>query len=127
MRSGSFAWLLETSGYKVFLLEGGYKSYRNFAIEQSSRSLKLTVLSGKTGTGKTLLLHEYSKQGKQVIDLEGLACHKGSVFGGIGQQHAISDSNNGIHQNPLPTTAPIPDSTPTIPPEQTGGKKQKRK
>ena len=53
--------------------------------------------------------------------------HAEHVFGGIGQQYAISDSNNGIHQNPLPTTAPIPDSTPTIPPEQSGGKKQKRK
>ena len=91
MRSGSFGWLLDTSGYDVFLLEGGYRSYRNFALEQFSQPLKLTVLSGKTGTGKTLLLHEYQQQGKQVIDLEGLACHKGSVFGGIGQQQPTQE------------------------------------
>jgi|SaaInlV_150m_DNA_3_1039698.scaffolds.fasta_scaffold08293_4 hypothetical protein len=53
--------------------------------------------------------------------------HAEHVFGGIGQQHAISNSNNAIYQNPLPITAPIPDTTTTIPPEQTGGKKQKRK
>jgi len=51
--------------------------------------------------------------------------HAEHVFGGIGQQHA--GQNGAIYQNPLPITAPIPDSTPTIPPEQTGGKKQKRK
>ena len=85
MRSSSFAWLLNTYGYDVFVLEKGYKAYRNFALEQFSKPLNLVVLSGKTGTGKTQLLHEYAAQGKQVIDLEGLACHKGSVFGGIGQ------------------------------------------
>ena len=86
MRSGSFAWLLNLSGYDVFVLQSGYKAYRNFAIEEFSKPLQLIVLSGKTGTGKTILLHDYAKQGKQIIDLEGLACHKGSVFGGIGQQ-----------------------------------------
>ena len=86
MRSGSFAWLLNLYGFDVFVLEGGYKSYRNFTLEVFSRLLHLIVVSGKTGTGKTKLLHEYHSKGKQVIDLEGLACHKGSVFGGIGQQ-----------------------------------------
>lgn len=86
MRSSSFAWLLHTFGYQVFVLESGYKAYRNFVLQQFCKSLRLIVLSGKTGTGKTQLLHRYHAQGQQVIDLEGLACHKGSVFGGIGQQ-----------------------------------------
>lgn len=91
MRSSSFAWLLNLSGFDVFVLESGYKAYRNFAIEQFSKPLQLMVLSGKTGTGKTKLLHEYRAQGKQVIDLEGLACHKGSVFGGIGQRQPTQE------------------------------------
>ena len=85
MRSSSFAWLLHTYGYEVFLLQGGYKSYRNFALQAPLKKLDLIVVSGQTGTGKTILLHEYALQGKQIIDLEGLACHKGSVFGGLGQ------------------------------------------
>ncbi len=85
MRSSSFAWLLHTYGYEVYLLQGGYKSYRNFALQVPCKKLNLIVVSGQTGTGKTILLHEYAQQGKQVIDLEGLACHKGSVFGGLGQ------------------------------------------
>lgn len=85
MRSGSFGWLLSTYGYDVYILEGGYKSYRNFALQSFYKKLNLMVMSGQTGSGKTILLHDYAAQGKQVIDLEGLACHKGSVFGGIGQ------------------------------------------
>lgn len=91
MRSGSFAWLLNLFGYDVFVLEGGYKLYRNFVLEQFNKPLQLIVLSGKTGTGKTQLLYEYRVQGKQVIDLEGLACHKGSVFGGIGQNQPTQE------------------------------------
>jgi len=52
----------------------------------------LTVVSGKTGTGKTKLLHEYHTQGHQIIDLEGLACHKGSVFGGIGSAQPTQET-----------------------------------
>ena len=84
MRSSSFAWLLHTYGYEVYLLQGGYKSYRNFALQAPCKKLDLIVVSGQTGTGKTILLHDYAQQGKQIIDLEGLACHKGSVFGGLG-------------------------------------------
>ena len=91
MRSGSFAWLLSLSGYDVFVLESGYKAYRNFALQKFSKKLKLIVLSGKTGSGKTNLLHDFALQGKQIIDLEGLACHKGSVFGGIGQQQPTQE------------------------------------
>ena len=85
MRSSSFAWLLHTYGYEVYLLQGGYKAFRNFALQSPSKKLDLIVVSGKTGTGKTILLHDFDREGKQVIDLEGLAHHKGSVFGGLGQ------------------------------------------
>jgi len=85
MRSSSFAWLLSTYGYEVFLLQDGYKSYRKFALQASLKELDLIVISGKTGTGKTLLLQDFIYQKKQVIDLEKLACHKGSVFGGVGR------------------------------------------
>ena len=85
MRSNSFAWLLNTYGYDVFVLESGYKSYRNFALQEFSKKLNLIVITGQTGSGKTNLLHDYASKRKQIIDLEGLACHRGSVFGGIGR------------------------------------------
>lgn len=88
MRSGSMAWLLETAGLKVYLLEGGYKSYRNFVLEALASPIPLRVLGGKTGSGKTELLQEMKAAGFQVIDLEGLAKHRGSAFGhfGLGEQ-----------------------------------------
>ena len=91
MRSTSFAWLLNLYGYEVFLLEGGYKSYRDFTLQQFNNKFNLIVLSGKTGSGKTNLLHDYAANGKQIIDLEALACHKGSVFGGIGRQQPTQE------------------------------------
>jgi len=91
MRSGSFGWLLSTYGYNVIVLESGYKAYRNFILEQFDKQLGFIVLSGKTGTGKTLLLHKYKLENKQIIDLEALACHKGSVFGGIGQEQPTQE------------------------------------
>ncbi|WP_299709000.1 tRNA 2-selenouridine(34) synthase MnmH [uncultured Pontibacter sp.] len=83
MRSGSMAWLLDFSGFKVHLLQGGYKAYRHFMHEQIEKSRPLVVLSGFTGSGKTDLLPHLQQQGQQIIDLEGIASHKGSSFGGI--------------------------------------------
>jgi len=85
MRSSSMAWLLETAGREVFLLEGGYKAYRTHGRELISNGLKLIMLSGPTGSGKTEILHHLAALGQQVLDLEGLANHRGSSFGGIGQ------------------------------------------
>ena len=85
MRSGSFAWLLETAGFQVNILQGGYKAYRNLVLGLFEKPLSLVVLGGKTGSAKTETLHELAKKGEQVIDLEGLANHKGSAFGAIGQ------------------------------------------
>jgi tRNA 2-selenouridine synthase len=84
MRSGSLAWLLEFYGYEVVTLKGGYKAFRNWVLATFERPLKLLVLGGYTGSGKTLTLFELERAGEQIIDLEGCANHKGSSFGALG-------------------------------------------
>lgn len=85
MRSESMAWLFERVGIKCFTLQGGYKSYRNFMLEKVGSFPHLIVIEGHTGSGKTEILHHLKTMNEQVIDLEGLANHKGSIFGGIDQ------------------------------------------
>ncbi len=85
MRSGSFAWLLQTAGLSPAILTGGYKAYRNVVLSAFTESRNLLILGGKTGSGKTDILHQLAAQGEQIIDLEGLANHKGSSYGAIGQ------------------------------------------
>ena len=84
MRSQKFAELLAPQ-FKIHLLVGGYKSYRQLAQELFRRRHPLLVLSGLTGAGKTRQLHRLAEAGEQVIDLEKLANHRGSAFGGIDQ------------------------------------------
>ncbi|RVU48551.1 tRNA 2-selenouridine(34) synthase MnmH [Lujinxingia sediminis] len=83
MRSQSVAWLLELYGFEVCVLKGGYKSYRRWAIEQMEDIPPLVVLGGRTGVGKTEILWALREQGEEVVDLEGLANHRGSAFGGL--------------------------------------------
>jgi len=85
MRSKSMVWLFETMGLTCYLLEGGYKSYRSYVREVLATPLNLLVIGGRTGSGKTAILHHLSLEGEQVIDLEGLAHHKGSAFGALGE------------------------------------------
>ncbi len=85
MRSSSFAWLLQTTGLKPETLEGGYKAYRRLALRSFRSPAKIIILGGETGSGKTEILRELKSLGEQVIDLEALAHHKGSVFGHIAQ------------------------------------------
>ncbi|GAC1396065.1 MAG: tRNA 2-selenouridine(34) synthase MnmH [Sediminibacterium sp.] len=83
MRSAGVAWLLDLYGFRVFTLAGGYKVYRKWVLQQFEKEYKLTVLGGYTGSDKTGLLHELEKKGETIIDLEALAAHKGSAFGGL--------------------------------------------
>jgi tRNA 2-selenouridine synthase len=85
MRSENMAWILDQAGFRVTLLEGGYKSYRRFIRSELVKDLDLIVLGGMTGSGKTEILQSLLSLGEQVIDLEKAACHKGSVFGGLGE------------------------------------------
>lgn len=85
MRSGSMAWLLSMYGFEVYTLKGGYKNYRHYVQHVISLPRNYIVLGGKTGSGKTRVLHRLHEMGEQVIDLEKLASHKGSAFGMLGQ------------------------------------------
>ncbi|MBT3456055.1 tRNA 2-selenouridine(34) synthase MnmH [bacterium] len=82
MRSSSMAWLFDLFGLNTTVIIGGYKKFRNWTIKQFDVQKKVTVLGGKTGSGKTQLLKYFKNNEKQVVDLEKLAQHKGSVFGG---------------------------------------------
>lgn len=81
MRSAAVAWLLDFYGFKVYLLEGGYKAYRQWVIGHWQATGTFRILSGFTGAGKTEVLCALQQLGAPVIDLEGLARHKGSAFG----------------------------------------------
>ncbi len=85
MRSEAVAWLLDLYGFKVYMLKGGYKNFRHYVLETFALPFKLKLLSGNTGSGKTNLLQELSRQEKTSIDLENIANHKGSAFGAINQ------------------------------------------
>ncbi|MDY0240394.1 MAG: tRNA 2-selenouridine(34) synthase MnmH [Bacteroidales bacterium] len=85
MRSQSVAWLMEKVGIRCYTLENGYKAYRNHLLGFFNNiPPTIHVLGGLTGSGKTERLLQMAAAGEQVIDLEGLANHKGSAFGNLG-------------------------------------------
>lgn len=86
MRSEAMAWLFSIGGIEPQLLDGGYKAYRNHILGELGRERKYIILGGLTGSGKTGILGYMKSSGAQVTDLEGLASHKGSVFGALGQK-----------------------------------------
>jgi tRNA 2-selenouridine synthase len=90
-RSSSLAWLFDMAGFIVYTLKGGYKTYRNHVLEIFSKPLKMIVIGGMTGSGKTEILNRLAQAGEQVIHLEQLAHHKGSAFGSIGQEKQLSN------------------------------------
>lgn len=86
MRSKAFAQHLSDNGFEeVYTIKGGYKSFRRLVHGIFEQPYTLHVLGGYTGSGKTRLLKIMEQSGFQVVDLEGIANHKGSAFGGIGQ------------------------------------------
>ena len=83
-RSGSFATILSQIGWRVDTLAGGYKAYRALVVRamyDTPFPARVILIDGNTGSGKTALLPRLAAQGMQVIDLEGLARHRGSLFG----------------------------------------------
>ena len=85
-RSGAFAHVLREIGWDAHTLKGGYKAYRQHVVEQLAllpQRLSLRVVHGATGSGKSRLLAALRRAGAQVLDLEELAAHRGSVLGGL--------------------------------------------
>ena len=100
-RSGSLSWLLEFAGFEVQVLRGGYKAYRNYIHQTfSEKRLRMVVLGGPTGSGKTRLLQCLEEAGEQVIDLERIAHHKGSSFGALGEapQPTVEQFENDLFE-----------------------------
>jgi len=83
MRSNNFCQFVGMAGIKTHALKGGYKAYRHQALESFRRPMNLILLTGCTGSGKSEVLRALKSQGEQVLDLENLANHKGSAFGGL--------------------------------------------
>lgn len=86
MRSGGFATILQQIGWRVTRLQGGYKSWRHQVVSRVQDigfPSPVIVLDGNTGSAKTQILHRLAARGHQVIDLEGLAQHRGSLFGAV--------------------------------------------
>lgn len=88
-RSGSFTTILQSVGWRAEVLAGGYKTYRRLvvaALYDTPFPAPVVVLDGNTGSAKTEVLNLLPDLGVQVLDLEGLAGHRGSLFGAIGAQ-----------------------------------------
>ena len=108
MRSSAFAWLARTIGIRTYLLKGGYKNYRKWVLNQFEADLPIRLLGGKTGTRKTDLLNYINEENIHVIDLEGIANHRGSSFGSLGMkeqpstqqfENIIAESLYNFHKN----------------------------
>ncbi|WP_341526281.1 tRNA 2-selenouridine(34) synthase MnmH [Nostoc sp. UHCC 0302] len=83
-RSNSIALVLSQIGWRVTVLEGGYKTYRAYVrqqLEHLPAQFTYKILCGLTGSGKTYILDKLRQYGTQVLDLEGLANHRGSLLG----------------------------------------------
>ena len=112
MRSGAVQWLLELAGFKVHLLNHGYKDYRRAVLASFAEPRQWRVLGGLTGSGTTDVLQALAAEpGQHVLDLEGIANHKGSAFGAIGQPAQPTqeqfENNLAAAMALLPTDAPI--------------------
>ncbi len=102
LRSRSLATVLRSVGWRARVLEGGYKSWRRFVMVDLARlldrsRLPLHVIAGLTGTGKTRLLEALRNAGAQVLDLEDLANHRGSLLGSLGDQPSQKRFESRLH------------------------------
>lgn len=89
MRSKTSATVLSLMGIKVHRLTGGFRAYRRWVVETLEEidfKPQHVVLLGNTGTGKTAILRQLKQEGFPVLDLEGMAGHRGSVFGHVGMK-----------------------------------------
>ncbi len=85
-RSSSLGTILREVGWRTAVLEGGYKAYRAYLLQDFEKiiregGLQFRIVAGLTGSGKTSFLRWMGEQGHQVVDLEGLAGHRGSILG----------------------------------------------
>lgn len=94
-RSGAMTHVLRQIGWRACSLEGGYKSYRRHVVGQLAdlpRRFAFRIITGATGSGKSRLLEALAARGAQVLDLEALAAHKGSVLGGLPDDKKLAGS-----------------------------------
>lgn len=100
LRSHISATLLEWGGQSVSLLSGGYKAYRHFVQTELAKPRNMVLLGGMTGVGKTEILHLLAQKDYSVVDLEGIASHKGSALGGLGMppQPTVEMFENLLHK-----------------------------
>jgi len=123
-RSGAMAHILREIGWDARTLEGGYRAYRRWVVQQLEelpQRLQLVVVHGPTGSGKSRLLAALERAAAQVLDLEALAAHRGSVLGALpgapqptqkwfeSQLLAKLESCDASRPR-FPITAPIPSS-----------------
>ena len=83
MRSANFCHFIGMARLRTHQLKGGYKAYRQKALDSFKNQFQFLVIGGSTGSGKTEILRALASKGEQIIDLEKLASHRGSVFGGL--------------------------------------------
>ncbi len=100
MRSQAMAWVLDFYGYDVYLIIGGYKAYRNHVLNSFQLPIEFNVLGGSTGSAKTFILEKLKEMRESVIDLEGIAQHRGSSFGALGMpiQPSQEQFENNLHK-----------------------------
>lgn len=108
MRSAGVAWLMDLYGFEVYTLVGGYKAFRSWVLNSFEKDRNFRILGGYTGTGKTDIIKALNQAGDQAIDLEGLASHRGSAFGALGQPPQPTQE---MFENRLATALQSIDST----------------
>lgn len=103
MRSNNYCQFVGMAGVQSHQLVGGYKAYRQRAVESYELPFRFLVIGGKTGSGKSEVLRMLQKKGEQILDLELLANHKGSAFGGLmmGPQPTTEQFQNELFEKIL--------------------------